>query len=244
MSARRATVRAQRAGGLWPAISEGIPTSVAGIRIRLARPEDDAAVRRYIIQATEDQNVNDVTKPVPIVCPTIRAGLETGRDGFLERLARALVELDPDAPESWVMVAFSLVAVNEDDEVVGSVTVSPPYTYLDGILRGRTDEETKMLMLQAQFGLSKVTAVAVREDLRGHGIGADLVNTALQVLRRCGMGLIVFGYCLPERTAFYRRLGFKISPLGQPIDLYLALGIHALISTPDHHVFSIERASR
>lgn len=247
VAARRETVRARRdeLRPLWPAVSTGLACD-SGVQVRLASPEDEASIRAYLLQATEDEGVNDPAKPVPTVCPTIRAGLEGGKDGFMQGLANQLTALSTNhAHESTVMVGFSLVAVDEMGAVVGSITVAPPYTYMQNVVDGIADDhEARQMLVSAQLGLSKITGVAVREDMRGRGIGADLVRTALQVLRRCGIGMIVFGSCEPPRAAFYRRLGFNISPLDAPIDLWPALGIHALISTPDHHIFSMQRELR
>lgn len=242
VSARSATVRAQREleHPVWPALAEGIPGS-AGTRVRLARPEDDAAIRHYLVQATEDQGINNPTKAVPTVCPSIQAGLERGQDGFLEGCAEQLHAYTVAPDDAHVLAGFSLVAVDDTDVVVGAITVAPPWRYLEDITRGLPPQETKPLLIQTMLGLAKVIGVAVRDDLRGNGIGGDLVHTALRVINRCGTWRIVFGSCESKRTEFYRRLGFNISALDDPIDTYLALGIHALISTPGHHTFSLER---
>ncbi|SDL33606.1 Acetyltransferase (GNAT) family protein [Nocardioides sp. YR527] len=243
MAARRETVQLKRAGELWPGLADGIP-SRAGARIRLARPDDDAALRHYIIQATEDEGTNDTTKPVPIACPTILAGLRDGKEGFQTAFKDAWVSLDPETADDQILVGFSLVAVDENDTVIGSISVCPPYNFLNTIIDDFSSREAHMILLQTQMGISKITAVAVREDLRGQGIGADLVQTALQVIRRCNIGMIVLGSCEPDRAVFYRRLGFTISPVDEPIDLYRAIGVHAMLETPDHHIFSMRRQVR
>ncbi|MGH3352293.1 MAG: GNAT family N-acetyltransferase [Nocardioides sp.] len=243
VAARSATVQLKQAGTLWPALADGIPAH-AGARIRIARPDDDAVLRRYIIQATEDEGTNDLTKPVPIACPTILAGLRDGKEGFMEAFQEAWVTLDPETVDEQILVGFSLVAVDESDEVIGSISVCPPYNFLNTIIDGFPPREAHKILLQTQMGISKITAVAVREDLRGHGIGADLVQTALQVIRRCNIGMIVLGSCEPNRAPFYRRLGFTISPVDEAIDLWMAIGVHAMLATPDHHVFSMRRQVR
>lgn len=244
VAARRSTVQAGRSSAVWPGVVDGISGS-SGARVRLARPDDEPAIRRFLIEATEDEGINDPAKPIPIVCPTVQAGLEDRHEGFIQALARELSAASNGTEQvEWPLVGFSLVAVDEIDQPVGSITVCPPYNYLGEIIEGRSDEDVKALVLQAQLGISKIIGVAVREDLRGRGIGADLVSTALHVLRRCNLGMIIFGSCEPNRAAFYRRQGFKVAPLNHPIDLFLALGIHAMISTPDHHIFSIERDLR
>lgn len=243
IAARRETVRHRQIGALWPGLVDGIPAS-ADTRVRLARETDEPALRRLIMEATEDPEVADPAKTIPIVCPTIVAGIREGKDGFVTALAQEWTQLGTGTSEGRIVAGFSLVAVDQVDDVVGSVTVCPPYSFLSNILDGFPLEEQRNLVLQAQLGISKIVAVAVREDQRGHGIGADLVRTALQVARRCNLGTITFGSCEPNRAAFYRRLGFTIAPLAQPIDLYIALGIHAMVSTPDHHIFSLQQEPR
>lgn len=243
IAARRATVHARQIGALWPGLIDGIPTR-AETRVRLAREADEPALRRYIMEATEDPEVADPAKTIPIACPAIVAGMREGKDGFITGLAQEWTQVGTGTGDGRIVAGFSLVAVDDVEDVVGSVTVCPPYSFLSNILDGFPLEEQRKLVLQAQLGISKIVAVAVREDLRGQGIGADLVSTALQVIRRCSLGMITFGSCEPSRAAFYRRLGFAIAPVAQPIDLYMALGIHAMVSTPDHHIFSMRQEPR
>lgn len=242
-TARRATVRDHHRVNLWPGLVDGVTIS-AQTRARFARPEDEPALRRYIMDATEDPEVADPGKTIPIACPSIIAGMREGKDGFITGLAQEWTQVGTGTGDGRIVAGFSLVAVDDVDDVLGSVTVCPPYSFLSNILDGFPLEEQRKLVLQAQLGISKIVAVAVREDLRGQGIGADLVSIALQVIRRCNLGMITFGSCEPSRAAFYRRLGFAIAPVAQPIDLYMALGIHAMVSTPDHHIFSMRQEPR
>lgn len=244
-TARGAMVRDRRTVNLWPGLVDGVTLSTQ-TRVRLARPEDEPALRRYIMEATEDPEVADPAKTIPIACPSITAGMREGKDGFITGLAQEWTQVGTGTGDGRIVAGFSLVAVDDDDDddVLGSVTVCPPYSFLSNILDGFPLEEQRKLVLQAQLGISKIVAVAVREDLRGEGIGADLVSTALQVIRRCNLGMITFGSCEPSRAAFYRRLGFAIASVAQPIDLYMALGIHAMVSTPDHHIFSMRQEPR
>lgn len=94
VAARRETVQLSKPA----ALVDGIPAR-GGTPIRLPRLDDDAVLRRYIIQTTEDEGSNDLSKPVPIACPTSLAGLRDGKEGFRNAFEDAWVTLDLETTE-------------------------------------------------------------------------------------------------------------------------------------------------
>ncbi|MGL5827864.1 MAG: GNAT family N-acetyltransferase [Nocardioides sp.] len=196
----------------------------------------------YLIVATGQAEVNN--SAIPYACPSILAGLEGGHDAFLYGLAQVAVG-QMQSEDRTTDAAFSLVATNAADEVLGSITCSPPYDYMHQLLdmiSGLSPRDADRLVLSGQMALCKVIGVAVREDLRGRGIGADLIRTAQRVLKRCGTGLIMFGSCQSDHVKFYRRLGFNVAAKDEPLDLQMVFGFKALISTPEQHIFNWSRS--
>ena len=114
-----------------------------------------------------------------------------GRRGssYYER-AFAAVEADP---------AQLLLAVTDGPDVVGTAQL----TEIPGLSRGGT---TRL----------QVEAVRVRADLRGGGIGAALLEWAVDEARRRGCGLVQLTTDTrrPEAHRFYERLGSTASHVG------------------------------
>ncbi len=73
---------------------------------------------------------------------------------------------------------------------------------------GGGDVVGTLRVLDAGEGASYLADVIVREDLRGAGIGADMVCAAVRSRERDAFYLV----CHDERVAFYGRLGFSEIP--------------------------------
>jgi putative acetyltransferase len=117
-----------------------------------------------------------------------------------------------DALRTAEALSVSLVATL-DGEVVGHVAFSPV------TLEGR------------DLGWYGLGPVAVRPDLHGQGIGAELIRAGLERLRELGAsGCVVLG-----DPAYYPRFGFRQTPeiryAGVPAEYFMALSLDGSAAT-------------
>ncbi|PZF80803.1 GNAT family N-acetyltransferase [Jiangella anatolica] len=142
------------------------------IQVRLARPADHASVAAITVAAYD-------------------------RDGFLdgdEEYAEELSDVAHRAAEATL-----LVAVDEDETVLGAVTFCrPPSPYVEIARPG-----------EAEFRM-----LAVDPAARGRGVGAALVQACLDLAREHGDHTMVLSSLPRMHTAhrLYERLGFVRTP--------------------------------
>ncbi len=212
------------------ALTRGVEVRGQSVQIRLAVKDDKSSIAPHLRQALDITPAEDPGY-IPTVCPSIVTGLERGQPGFLQALGHEIHHPSGEGP-----AAFSLVAENSTGVVIGAIVCAPPYKFIDNYAKA-FPAQAKDTKLQGVLGLSKIVGVAVSEDVRGNGIGSELIQIARQIVQRCGISMI-HGSCSPDLTRFYKRLGFKVEPFEAPLDLWLVFGFHAFLATPGMHVFS------
>lgn len=110
---------------------------------------------------------------------------------------------------------FNLISDN-----MGEMIVRPIGDIVRNIDRFLVATENGVLVSCASFtiwpepgdfnkSMVELTSVAVREDIRGKGIGAELVRRLLQRIRDMRPGLVIVLTCTP---AFFAKLGFSEIP--------------------------------
>jgi GNAT superfamily N-acetyltransferase len=113
---------------------------------------------------------------------------------------------------SAIAAAFDAIAADPNNELwlaitaAGEVAGTLQLTFIPGLSRNG--------MRRAQ-----VEAVRVRPDLRGHGIGGQMMRHVIERARSQGCGLVQLTSDLARTDAqrFYRRLGFVASHAGMKL---------------------------
>lgn len=109
--------------------------------------------------------------------------------------------------------AVRLYLAEQRGQVVGMALLTPPLRLLSQKHHGN---RTAMRADPGFLGVTKVSALAVRPDRRGEGIGSDLLAYALA---REPAGTYVYGQCSDKGTLpdFYRAFGFTVHSRGRRI---------------------------
>lgn len=112
-----------------------------------------------------------------------------------------------------ITAAFDEIERDPNNELIvgeqdGAIVASFQLTYIPGLSRGG--------MRRAQ-----IESVRVRGDLRGHGIGEQLMAAAIDRARQRGCAVMQLTTDLRRDAAhrFYRRLGFEASHAGMKLAL-------------------------
>ncbi|GAA3381453.1 GNAT family N-acetyltransferase [Streptomyces sannanensis] len=231
--ARPAPLSAGRVRAGWP--------GPAGTRIRLARVRDTDAADTLLDMAGVR------------LMPALRSAIETGTSAsvllaglggttktFFETAVLAFIT--QPMPESMSGISLPLVAVAQDEKVVGVLAVTAPGTIIEKALEHGYEPHRALTMGVA---VAKVHGLAVAETARGQGLAAALLNRSWQVYEQLGF-LVLYGSYDTERDlgAFYSRCGYTVLDPGQgfslaPIDI--PFGIHA---GPNECVFTRWRRRR
>jgi GNAT superfamily N-acetyltransferase len=149
---------------------------------------------------------------MPATTVAFRIATEADLDGIHalladDALARARSGYAPAATTA-VREAFADILCNPRDEIWigesdGAIVATLQLTFLSGLSRG---------------GMRRalVEAVRVHADLRGQGIGGQLMETAMRRARERGCGLIQLTSDRRRTDAhrFYEQLGFEASHVG------------------------------
>ncbi|WP_344328139.1 GNAT family N-acetyltransferase [Streptomyces macrosporus] len=157
---------------------------------------------------------------------------------FFDTAARAFVT-QPMA-ESMSGIGLPLVTVDQEDRVVGVLSVTAPGAIIDRAL-DHGYEPPKALTLGV--AVAKIHGLAVSETARSQGLATTLLKRAWQVHEQLGYFLL-YGSYETERDlgAFYTRCGYTVLAPAQgfaPIDILF--GIHA---GPDECVLTRRRSRR
>ncbi|MFD5796441.1 GNAT family N-acetyltransferase [Streptomyces diastatochromogenes] len=131
-----------------------------------------------------------------------------------ERLVRAAAVGDL---QSAAAAALSLVAQDGEGNVVGVLLGVPSGNVISTVARLPGHEQHALLSMLKD---AKIKAVAVREDARGRGIGAGLLNRWVQVYWQLDHVLLFGGFETPRALGpYYTRQGFTVLRPGQTIDV-------------------------
>jgi GNAT superfamily N-acetyltransferase len=187
-----------------------------GTHIRLARPGDGEQVTKLLALAgiSLDPVVGAVIE-AGTVASTLLLGLDHGPIGILRPLAESVAADRPD--EAMPGLVFVLVAEGRDGLLRGVLQAVPPDNVLaDGV-------EAGVPVLNAVVGAAKITkirAVAVAEDARGHRIGETLIRRTVRTYLQLGFLLIYGQFPIGSGLEkYYARQGFTVLDEGQDIDL-------------------------
>ncbi|MFC5585960.1 GNAT family N-acetyltransferase [Nitratireductor kimnyeongensis] len=152
-------------------------------------------------------------------------GIDAGTEGLLIRIAErrdveAIVALfaadavgghgdttDPDAAEAY-LAAFERISDSPNDTLY--------VAELDGAVVG-TFQTTLIPGIPGRGGTSfQIEAVQTRKDMRGRGIGALMINHAIEAAKTADTRLVqLMSNAVRERAhGFYERLGFAKSHVG------------------------------
>jgi GNAT superfamily N-acetyltransferase len=209
----------------------------AETRIRLAREDDMTTVAALCTLA--DVNLEqEVTKAVSagIAGAAIRAFARGGRDGFTRHIAEQFFQHQGSNPEvPFQHVTLVLVAEHARHGVVGAAVAYPPVAVIQQLLEyirrtGGTAQQRTQVVLMGATGIARIKALAVREEMRGAGIGTALLHRCLQIYDDCGY-MIVYGQSpdTPGLDRFYRTHGFDVLAPGAGFDAWVVFGEHVEI---------------
>lgn len=207
------------------------------VRIRLARGEDMAAVRRLTALASAPLE-NEVVDAVDagVGGAALRLGLGGGPEKFMQYMAEKFTgPLGTDLGRLLPPTTLVLVAEHEERGVVGAVVAYPPGGVIHQLVEqqrriGVAGQQLFKLVLAGVMWIVRIKAVAVDETMRGHGIGSALLYRCQQVYALCGY-MITYGQMAdsPELERFYRSHGFDVLERDSGFDPWVVLGVHAEI---------------
>jgi GNAT superfamily N-acetyltransferase len=171
----------------------------------------------------------------------LRTGIRQGQPGFQRHMA---IEFATGGVVSaYLHASLALVADHRDQGVVGTLLAHPPGNLITELVRsGRislSEQSGQQMTMLASVAVTKIKAIAVAEHARGQGVGAALLKRCKQIYFHCGY-MLLYGQMppTPGLDAFYRRSGFEIQQPGEPIDLWIVLGIHAnAVPGADERIF-------
>jgi N-acetylglutamate synthase-like GNAT family acetyltransferase len=230
---RSAPLSANRLQAGWP--------GPADTRIRLARAQDADAADALLTTAgvrlipALRSAIEDGT-----AASVLLAGLGGTTSTFFRTAAHTFVT--QTMAESMSCISLTLVAADQEDRVVGALSVTAPGTIIDKAM-DQGYEPPKALTLGV--AVAKIHGLAVTETVRRQGLAATLLKRAWRVYEQLDYFLL-YGSYETERDlgAFYTRCGYTVSDPGQgfslaPIDI--PFGIHA---GPNECVFTRWRPRR
>ncbi|MGY1727010.1 GNAT family N-acetyltransferase [Geodermatophilus sp. SYSU D01062] len=144
---------------------------------------------RTLLDPDGNRVVIAAPSPEPISAATVRVETYTGPRENLRGSFR-LAEDSPDQLAAYLHAGLVLVAVSAS-QIVGHLQV----------------------IHRDDAGLSEIKNMAVQEDLQGRGIGARLVQAAVDVARRDSRTALVVATAAADvgNLRFYQRQGFRLS---------------------------------
>ncbi|WP_433828534.1 GNAT family N-acetyltransferase [Actinoplanes sp. CA-015351] len=207
------------------------------VRVRLARGEDMAAVRRLTSLAgtrLEDEVVAAVEAGVGGAA--LQAGLSGGPDTFTRHMAEKFTgSQGTDLGRLLPPTTLVLVAEHVEHGVVGAVVAYPPGGVIQQLVEhqqriGSTGQQRFQLVMAAVMWIVRIKAIAVDEAVRGQGIGSALLYRCQQVYTHCGY-MITYGQMADSSALerFYRSHGFDVLDRDSGFDPWVVLGVHAEI---------------
>jgi GNAT superfamily N-acetyltransferase len=187
----------------------GVP-GPPGVRIRYARPADLGPVQ-HLLPLAEPSLGEEGTMMLehPGLAADLQRALRTGR-----RPSPTGVSAHPY--DAMMTVSLLLVAVDEQDTVIGVLMALPPVRILGRFLQGGVPLPD---ILTAAHTVMKIKGVAVDPTARGRGIGTALINLCVQLYTELGWRALYGQF--DRRTgldAYYSRLGFTVAGRFKGID--------------------------
>jgi len=205
------------------------------IRVRLARPDDIPAVEMLSAAAGVDLD-EEVIEAVTTgaVAAALRAGLEGGKDAFVEHLSEQIFANQTGNQAVTLQHAtLVLVADHAVRGVVGALVAFPPARVIESLLEhlrrtGADGLRMTQLLYSVVMGMTRIKAIAVDERLRRNGIGGALLLRCWQIFERNGY-TIIFGQAddSPDLSRFFRRHGFVMLEPDSGFDPWVVVGVHA-----------------
>ena len=204
------------------------------VRIRLARREDMPAVRALSTMAGVDLD-EEVYEAVDadIASAALQAGLNGGRDGFVDHLAQHILA-NKGGNQAITLQHAALVLVAEHDRhgIAGALVAFPPVRLIENLLdylrrAGADGQQRAQLLCCALMWMAQIKVIAVNDTLRGNGIGGALLMRCWRIYERSGH-MIVFGQSddTPPLAKFFSRHGFQVLGANTGFDPWVVLGVH------------------
>lgn len=155
------------------------------------------------------------------------SGSRYGRESFMRAIAEGLVS--GDANNAYSACGLVLAAEHREVGVVGAIVAFPPPHVASMFLdqAGGDPEQDNKVIASVPMALTKISAVAVREDYQRRGIGAALLSRVKKVAFANGI-FYAYGQMPSDRPGlpdFYARQGFEVYPLGTPLDVSFIFGM-------------------
>jgi GNAT superfamily N-acetyltransferase len=193
-----------------------------GTRVRLAASGESADVARFMAMAGSAFDT-DLAAAIDndTIATAVLAALNGDRRAILAEFAALSAGEDPTPREAALTTV--LVAANRVGELVGAFGAYPPLAAISqGLVAGIQPE----LMLASGALIVRFSGLGVDEPARGAGIGNALMRGAIRLYDQLGYQ-IAYGQIPPGRGLehYYRRFGFEVLGVGEPLSLEKYLGI-------------------
>lgn len=189
----------------------------AGTRIRLARQKDVEEIAALLDLVGDDVRLEPDLRAA-IEDRSIAAAIRTGLDAAsAPHVAVRHSFTARPVEEAAVSVCLPLVAIDEENRVVGVLSVTAPGTIIETAAQhGWPIPEAMALSLT----VAKAHGLAVTEDARGRGIGSALLDRAWQIYQQLGYALLYGSFeASRDLESFYTRCGFTVHAPGEPLVL-------------------------
>ncbi|MGW4995397.1 GNAT family N-acetyltransferase [Streptomyces mirabilis] len=215
----------------------------AHTRIRLARPTDAEGADALLHTSGDGVRIIPVLRGAiedGTAASALLDGLDRGTKAFHTAAGHAFSSLG--SGEAMTRVCLTLVAADEQDHVVGALSVTAPGTVITMAEKhGYSPERALALSLF----IAKVHALAVAEPARGQGIASTLLKRAWQVYQQLGYFLL-YGSFEADRDlgAFYTRHGYTVLGPGESFSLERVTLPFRLAAGDDQRVFTRFRPRR
>ncbi|WP_431946053.1 GNAT family N-acetyltransferase [Micromonospora marina] len=211
-----------------------------GLRIRAAEAVDLADFRRLCATAGVDIE-DEIAAAIETgsAGEAVYTGLTSGIGAFFDDIMTRLDSMSvPALRELFLRLTVALVAESDDTGVTGAALAFPPVGIIMNQLKqlrslGASDETRVQLTLAGALRVSRIKAVAVRDDARRSGVGSALVQACNSAFSQLGYSSI-YGIMPPSigLRMFYSGLGFTILPPGQPYT-FAAAGLPTAVQADD-----------
>lgn len=214
----------------WEQLERGSLRLSDTTRFRLARPSDDD-----FINEMGDLSGGYRTQ-LPVTDAQYAAGLNaclSRRGGYWKKIQEVYNNSVNSESERHPIVAataasaFDLIAI-QGKKRVGALSVGASHSLIDSVIHNIHDHQ----LLSLVGGLPKLISLAVIPEVRGEGIGGDLMVILGRLLSRMGSPGI-YGQCDDSSSLvrFYEEHHFTVLPSGIPLNVWPVAGRHVVLSS-------------